>query len=96
MTCRGGKEVDNDELLSEYPEYAEELQKVKDEAVLLRSKIRSVFSTDDGKDVADYLLYEVCGIGRSVFDESAAKMARKAGAQEVGLLIKAILDSKED
>lgn len=88
--------VDEEELLEEYPEYGEELKKLKDEALILRSKIRAVFSTNDGKDVADYLLYEVCGIGRSVFDENAAKMARKAGAQEVGLFLKAILDSKDE
>lgn len=73
-------------------EFKAEQEKAERAGRELRAKIRNTFETDDGKATLNYILYELCGLGKSVFDESGMVMARRAGAQEVGIFLKAITD----
>lgn len=70
-------------------------KKIDEEAKAFREKIRSVFGTPDGKEVADFLIYTLCNSYNSPWDKDAMVMAKNAGVQAVGLYFKRILESKE-
>lgn len=63
------------------------------EAERLRQKIRRVLKgSADGRDVADYIIKELCGFDRSSFSRNALEMAREVGKREVALVLTQILD----
>lgn len=63
------------------------------EAERLRQKLRRVLKeTADGREVADYIIRELCGFDRSCFSRNALEMAREAGKREVGLVLTQVLD----
>lgn len=71
---------------------------VKDAAtagLAMRSKIRRVFGTEDGKEVAAFIIDELCMTGSSAFDANPYVMAFKAGMQASGLKLKSILESRD-
>jgi hypothetical protein len=70
-------------------------QKIAEEALVLRSKIRSVFSTADGKDVSNFLINTLCNCSNTPWSNDALVMARNAGVQAVGLYLKRILESED-
>lgn len=82
-----------DDFFSEDQEYVEEISEAKKEAEELRSKVCAVLGDGDGKEVADYIIYVLCGLRNSCFDKDALVMARKTGAQDVGRTLEAILKS---
>ena len=61
----------------------------------MRSKIRRVFGSDDGKDVAAFIIDELCLVGSSAFDANPCIMAYKTGLQAAGLKLKFILESRD-
>jgi len=64
---------------------------VMEESSRIGALFLKVFGTEDGKEVLEFIKTGLCGLGMSVFSESAVEMARKAGKQEVGLAIEGIL-----
>lgn len=85
-----------DDFFSEDQEYAEELADAKKEAEELRTKIRAVLGEGDGREVADYIIYGLCGLRNSCFDKDSLVMARKTGAQDVGRTLEAILSNESE
>lgn len=63
------------------------------EAEQLRNKIRSVLKdSEDGREVADYIIKELCAAESTCFRSDALEMARAAGKQEVGMILRQILE----
>lgn len=74
---------------------ASQQKKIENGAKALRDKIRSVFSGKDGKEVSDFIIYGLCNCSRPVFNSDSLVMARDAGKQAVGFLLREILESEE-
>lgn len=84
----GVLDEDRDDLMSE-------LEQAEAEGKIMRERIRSVFASEDGKTVAKWLTEVLCGCSKSPFSQNALQMARDAGKQEIGLMLKAILSDDE-
>lgn len=81
----------------DFPELDEEskaeLEAVYSDGMKLRERILSVFDSEDGRAVAKFLIYDVCRVCKSSFSANPLAMARDCGKQEVGILLKSILES---
>lgn len=58
----------------------------------LRADFESVWASDAGRRVLEYLCKDVCGEGRSCFSENPIIMARLAGRHEVALIIRGFFE----
>lgn len=71
----------------------EQMEEARAEAERLRAVFRRVLKdTADGREVADYIIREVCKGETTCFSKDALEMARNAGKQEVALWLKAVLE----
>lgn len=79
-----------------YERAVSSVEEVVSKRIAIKEKVRSVFGTNEGKEVLNWICEQLCGERRSCFSENALEMARRCGRFEVAETLRGLVDGEEE
>lgn len=84
-------EIDPFQSKEDYLRSVSLIEEIEEKRKANQLKLFSLFNTDAGKEVLDFICKDLCGENRSAYAPNAVDMARRVGRAEVAYELRALM-----